>query len=123
MINKTEEKFKLTLKRITPEELYGKMKNQEKVVVLDVRAEDKFNEFHIEDSSIENLNIAKTNIINLSENEEASIDSLPKAKEIIITCTTGNSATKCAEILSEKEYDVVVLEGGITAWKKYLETK
>jgi rhodanese-related sulfurtransferase len=48
---------------------------------------------------------------------------LPKDKEIIVTCTTGNSATRCATILSEKDYHVVVLEGGITAWKNYVETK
>ncbi|HLQ97547.1 MAG TPA: rhodanese-like domain-containing protein, partial [Candidatus Dormibacteraeota bacterium] len=32
------------------------------------------------------------------------------------TCTTGNSAGKCADILEDKGYQVTVLEGGITAW-------
>jgi rhodanese-related sulfurtransferase len=113
----------LTLKRISPKELYEKMKDQENIVLLDVRSEEKYNDFHIEDSSIENLNIQKTDIFTLGENKEASITSLPKEKEIIVACTTGNSATKCATILSEREYDVIVLEGGITAWKEYLKTK
>jgi rhodanese-related sulfurtransferase len=113
----------MILKKISPEKLYEKMKDQEKILLLDVRTEGKYNEFHIKDTSIENLNIPKTNIFNIAENKEAAINTLPKEKEIIVTCTTGNSATKCATILSEREYDVVVLEGGITAWKKYLETK
>jgi rhodanese-related sulfurtransferase len=106
----------LTIKRMSPEELHKKIENQEKVVLLDVRAEEKYNEFHIEDPGIENLNINKAKILE----ETASIDSLPKDKEIIVTCTTGNSAAKCATILYDKDYNVTVLEGGITAWKEYL---
>ncbi|CAM3841571.1 rhodanese-like domain-containing protein [Mesobacillus zeae] len=113
----------MTVKKISPEGLYEKMKGQEKVVLLDVRAEEKYKAFHIEEAGMENININKSDIFTLAEDKEASIESLPKDKEIIVTCTTGNSATKCATILSEREYDVVVLDGGITAWKKYLETK
>ena len=120
--NQTKEMFKLTQKKISPEELYEKMQKQEKIMLLDVRAEEKYNDYHIEDSSIESLNIPKTGIFNLEENND-SIDALPKEKEIIVACTTGNSAAKCAAILAENEYDTVVLEGGITAWKEYLKTK
>ncbi len=113
----------MTLKKISPEELYEKMQNQEKIVLLDVRAEEKYNDYHIDNSSIESLNINKNDIFNLVEDKQGTISTLPKEKELIVTCTTGNSATKCATILSEREYDVTVLEGGITAWKKYLDTK
>ena len=113
----------MTLKRISPEELYEKMKSEEKIVLLDVRAEEKYNDYHIENSNIESLNINKNDIFNLVEDDQGASRSLPKEKELIVTCTTGNSATKCATILSEKEYDVTVLEGGITAWKEYLKTK
>lgn len=108
----------MTLKKITAEALYEKMKNEEKVLLLDVRAEEKYNAYHIEGSSIENVNIPKTNIFDQADSDLASINALPKDKEIIVTCTTGNSATKCAMILSNKEYNVTVLEGGITAWKE-----
>ncbi|MBP0726019.1 rhodanese-like domain-containing protein [Bacillus sp. RG28] len=113
----------MTLKKISPEELYEKLNKQEKVVLLDVRAEEKYSDYHIEHSTIENLNINKNDIFNLVENKQDSITSLPKENEIIVTCTTGNSATKCATILSEREYDVTVLDGGITAWKEFLKTK
>ncbi|MEH7386430.1 rhodanese-like domain-containing protein [Bacillus sp. JJ1521] len=113
----------MPLKRITPEELFQRMNEQVKVVLLDVRAEDKYNEFHIEGPNIANQNIHKAEIFTLEEAENKTIDSLSKDEEIIVTCTTGNSATKCANILSSKKYEVTVLEGGITAWKEFLKTK
>ncbi|SOC18036.1 rhodanese-related sulfurtransferase [Ureibacillus xyleni] len=113
----------MTLKIITPEELFGKMREGEKLVLLDVRAEEKYNDYHIEGKHIETLNINKNDIFELETSNEKIIDSLPTNEQVIVTCTTGNSATKCANILAEKEYDVVVLEGGITAWKEYLKIK
>ncbi|KON88789.1 beta-lactamase [Sporosarcina globispora] len=110
----------MTLKKISPKELYEKMK-QEKVTLLDVRAEEKYKTYHIEDCNIESLNIPKTSIY--SQTFEDAAVSLPKEKEIIVACTTGNSASKCAEILSEKEYNAIVLDGGITAWMEYIKTK
>ncbi|WP_010676710.1 rhodanese-like domain-containing protein [Bacillus timonensis] len=113
----------MPLKKITPEKLYQKMNEQEKVVLLDVRAKDKYNDYHIEAENIDSHNIHKAEIFTLEENKDVSITSLPKDKEIIVTCTTGNSATKCANILSNQDYNVTVLEGGITAWKEFIKTK
>lgn len=110
----------MTLKKVSPEEFYKKVKDEDHVVLLDVRAEDKYNDFHIEGNNIESLNIPKTNILDYDEDK---VHALPKDKEIVVVCTTGNSATKCANILSEHDYDVVVLDGGITAWKEFLQKK
>lgn len=113
----------MTFKTITSEELYQKILAREKVLLLDVRAEEKYNDFHIEGTGIESLNIHKSEIFKLEGNSNAMIEALPKKQEMVVTCTTGNSATKCASILSEHHYDVLVLEGGMTAWKNYLQTK
>lgn len=113
----------MVVKKISPEQLFEKMKAQEKVVLLDVRAEEKYNDYNIEHSTIENLNIEKSKIFKLEDHETDNIPSLPKDDEIIVTCTTGNSATKCATILAERDYDVTVLEGGITAWREFLRQK
>lgn len=115
----TEEESKLTIKTITPEELFMKMYSNEEIVLVDVRAEDKYNDFHIEGSSVEDLNVPKTEIFKLVDEKDQLIPMIPMNKELIITCTTGNSATKCANILSDRAFNVVVLEGGITAWKEY----
>lgn len=111
------------LKTITPEELYEKMQKGQLLTVLDVRDEEKYNNYHIEGENIESLNIHKTVIFELEENGEKEIPVLHKGEEIIVTCTTGNSASKCATILSERDYDIVVLEGGLTAWREYVKSK
>lgn len=107
----------MTLKKITPAELNQKMQGNEKLFLLDVRSEDKYQDFHIKDPKIESLNLPKTVIFEL-EGEE-SLSPLPKDREIIVTCTTGNSAAKCANILDDLGFKVKVLDGGLTAWKEY----
>lgn len=111
----------MDLKVISPEQLQKRMQEERQVFILDVRAEDKYENEHIEGSSIESINIPKTVIFDLVNEEESTIPDLPKNQEIIVTCTTGNSAKKCAAILKEKNFNVTVLEGGITAWKEFTE--
>jgi rhodanese-related sulfurtransferase len=111
----------MPLKTITPEQLMQKMQRKEQLVVLDVRDQEKYNNFHIEGDNIQSINIHKKEIFGLEENKEKELPALPRGSEIIVTCTTGNSATKCATILAEQDYDVAVLEGGLTAWKEYLK--
>jgi len=105
----------MTNKKITPKELHERLQSGEKVLLLDVRGEEKYNEFHIKESR----NLPKNVIFQLEEKEDARL-SLPKDQEIIVTCTTGNSASKCAAILNTHDYHVTVLDGGLTAWKAYM---
>ena len=81
------------------------------------RAEEKYNEYHIEDSQVLSLNIPKMLIFDLKEGDD--LTQISKGQPIVVTCTTGNSATKCADILDGLGYQVEVLEGGLTAWKEY----
>ena len=111
----------MDLKVISPEQLKKRMQEERQVLILDVRAADKYENEHIEGSVIESINIPKTVIFNLVNEEVSTIPGLPKNQEIIVTCTTGNSAKKCATILKDKNYNVTVLEGGITAWKEFME--
>jgi rhodanese-related sulfurtransferase len=107
----------MTYRMISPNELYEKMKKGENTYLLDVRAEEKFNDFHIEGPEMVTHNVSKTKI--LDGGEELT---LPTEGDVIVTCTTGNSAAKCAAILSKKDDNILVLEGGITAWKEFLKT-
>jgi rhodanese-related sulfurtransferase len=108
----------MTIKKLSPEELYQQLQGNHQLVVLDVRAEEKFNQYHIKES----LHIPKTVIFNMDEGNESIPLDLPKDKEIVVTCTTGNSAAKCAGILDNHDYNVMVLEGGLTAWKAYVNS-
>lgn len=105
-------------KKITPEDLYKKLNNNEKVVILDVRAEEKFQQYHIEHPIADTVNLPKTKILGTDQ----QVEGLPETKEIVVACTTGNSAQKCADVLSGQKVNTIVLEGGITAWKEFLKT-
>jgi rhodanese-related sulfurtransferase len=107
----------MTLQNITPKELHERILGENQIILLDVRAVEKFNEFHIEEPKLVSLNIPKTEIFNLKDGDDLS--QLQKEQPVIVTCTTGNSAAKCARILDELGYQVEVLEGGLTAWKEY----
>ena len=103
----------MDLKIISPKQLQQKIREDQQVLILDVRATEKYENNHIEGGNIKSVNIPKDLIFNLNED---FLKDLPKTQEIVVTCTTGNSAKKCAAILKENQYDVTVLEGGITAW-------
>ncbi|KYD09100.1 rhodanese-like domain-containing protein [Heyndrickxia sporothermodurans] len=109
----------MEIRTLTPKELDSRLKGNKDVFVLDVRSEDKFNEYHLKHS----MNIPKTTIFEMEDAENVKDITLPKDKEIIIACTTGNSAAKCANILAKKNFNVTVLEGGLTAWKEYSKSK
>jgi len=87
-----------------------------KVCVLDVRATEKFARNQITHHNTDMINIPKQRIFDTADNDEPIDLPFSKGTEIVITCTTGNSAGKCADILEDKGYQVTVLEGGITAW-------
>lgn len=105
------------MKKITPQQLKDKLAI-EKVRVLDVRTEEKFQKSHLQHENAENLNVFKEEIFTLEENEDVTELPFTKDEEIVVTCTTGNSATRCTKILTDKGYNVTVLEGGMTAWNK-----
>jgi rhodanese-related sulfurtransferase len=111
------EVLSMTLKNITPKELHERIKGENQIILLDVRAVEKYNEFHIEEPQVASLNIPKTEIFNLEE--DMVLSQLPKDRPVVVTCTTGNSAAKCARILDGLGLQVEVLEGGLTAWKEF----
>lgn len=105
------------MKKITPTQLKEKL-NHKKMTILDVRSKEKFQIGHLKHENAENINVHKNNIFALEETDTDFKLPFPKDKEVIVTCTTGNSATRCARILEEKGYNVTLLEGGMVAWNK-----
>jgi len=107
--------LEIMIKHITPQQLKEKL-NIDKVKVLDVRSEEKFNKGHLKHPNAENIHIPKTEIFALEESDDQTDLPITADEEIIVTCTTGNSAARCTKILTEKGYRVTLLEGGMTAW-------
>lgn len=110
------------MKKITPKDLKEKL-DVGKATILDIRSKETFALHALEHNNANKINIPKYTIFSL-ENTNSEVD-LPFSKdtEVFITCTTGNSAENCASILSDKGYNVTVLEGGMAAWNLKKEEK
>jgi len=105
------------MKKITPQELQNKLNNN-KVAILDVRSKVKFELGRLKHENAENINILKTEIFSLEESQKEIDIPFSRDTEVIVTCTSGNSASRCTKILAEKGYNVTLLEGGMIAWNK-----
>lgn len=51
----------------------------------------------------------------------ACLAELPKDREILVHCKLGGRSAQAAKILAEAGFDVINLEGGITAWAREIE--
>lgn len=84
-------------------EIYKRIINGEKIIVIDVREKEKFQSFHIPGA----IHFEKGYVI---ENCKLVF---PKDKKSFITCNSGNSASMIAEIARKSGLDVESVEGGM----------
>jgi rhodanese-related sulfurtransferase len=107
----------MTVNKISSEELLKRLDNGQTVTVLDVRSSDKIADYHINHSNVKSLAIEKTHFLGDDQVDSDVLSSLPKNNEIVLVCTTGNSARRVAEVLSTEGFQPTVLEGGVTSWR------
>ncbi len=91
-------------------ELKEKIKNGEKIIILDVREKDEYEQGD-KIAGAENMPMGKVFV-------EATKGNLPKNEKIITVCKTGGRCEIVARELKNKGYDIEHLEGGIDEWKK-----
>ena len=78
------------------------------VYVLDVREQIEYDEKHI----------PGVTLLPMSE-IQSRLDEVPKDKEVIITCRTGNRSGQVTQFLAQNGYDNVHnMQGGIVAWEE-----
>jgi rhodanese-related sulfurtransferase len=93
--------------RVTPEELSKLLKSDKPPYVVDVRSPGEWDAAHID----------KTHLLPLSDILD-HVDSLPKDKEIIIMCASGNRSSTAASLLSQRGVTHLTdLRGGIEGWQ------
>ncbi len=92
-------------KNISSEELRDKLERREDFLLLDVRTPKEYGD------------CARSGA-HLLPVQELSFraDELPKEKEIVVYCRTGNRSAFAAAYLSRLGYTVRNLEGGILSW-------
>jgi rhodanese-related sulfurtransferase len=94
------------------EELYQQLQNQDDIYLLDVR----------EPSELEITMISGSKNIPLADIFiEENLSEIPTDKPVVVICGSGNRATIATYGLAQHGIDFQVLDGGITAWDKYLE--
>ena len=80
----------------------------EDVYVLDVREQYEYDEKHI----------PGVTLLPMSEIQNR-LDEVPKDKEVIVTCRTGNRSGQVTQFLSQNGFDNVHnMQGGIVAWEE-----
>jgi phage shock protein E len=94
-------------KNISPDQLIEKLEAKENVFLLDVRTPAEHTAQAIDGS----------HLIPLQELGER-VRELPKDKEIIVYCRTGNRSAYVSAYLARLGYDVKNLEGGIMLWNR-----
>lgn len=79
------------------------------ITLLDVRTVEEYIEGHIKNA----INIDQYD----SEFLQKATAIIPKQKLVAVYCKSGRRSSNAAKLLSEAGYEVVNLQGGITAWK------
>lgn len=90
-----------------PEEARAKLNQKDKPFILDVRQPDEFQVSHIPGARLIPLNELP-----------GRIDELPKQREIICVCRSGNRSASAVRQLSAAGLQAVNLSGGMIAWTR-----
>ncbi len=87
------------------------MENPEQIILLDVRTEGEYNDEYIPGA----INIPLPEL-------ENRIDELDRSKTIIVYCKSGSRSSAAKSILTQHDFIVYNMLGGINAWKEKFAT-
>ncbi len=104
---------------ISVAELKRRLDRGEVEFLFDMRNTDEFDSWRIEGRRpIETINIPQIDFVG---EEEKYLDRLPRDKEMVIVCAHGGASKYTAELLQEKGFRAVGLEGGMDAWSEFYQ--
>jgi rhodanese-related sulfurtransferase len=90
---------------ITVSEAYAKYQNG--AFFLDVRTQDEWNQFHAPNSTLIPL-----------DQLPSRLNEIPKDREIVVVCRTGNRSAQGRDILLNAGFtQVTSMQGGLTEWR------
>lgn len=91
---------------ITADELQGKMKKDKRAHFIDVREPNEFSAGHIK--GMENVPLSRF---------KSAASGLPKDKEIVVICQSGNRSVAASNKLKKAGFgEVTNVRGGMSAW-------
>ncbi|WDL99505.1 MBL fold metallo-hydrolase [Alicyclobacillus sp. ALC3] len=92
------------------------MQSNEGVFILDVRAGNAYDDWHIQHKNVTSANIQNSKLLNSGPQ---AYDEIPKDREIITVCAKGSAAMETVGILEKDGYKAAYLEGGMQAWSEF----
>ena len=96
--------------KVSPKEAYEMIKNEEDIVVLDVRTPEEYkNDGHIKNAILIPLSELPNKVEELKKF---------KNKKFLVYCRSGNRSVAASRFLSNLGFKVYNLNGGIIAWKE-----
>ena len=99
--------FGPSVPNLTAQELNEKLKFGKHPLVLDVRQPEEFRQGHISGARLMPLNeIYKR------------MKELPKGREIVCICASGNRSGSASKVLAKAGYTVSNVRGGMLAWRR-----
>lgn len=107
----------MTVREMQVHEAAMKAIMKEDLFILDVRNASDFEDWKIEGSGIQHLNIPYFDLI---DGVEDILDRLPKEQEVLVVCAKEGSSIMVAEMLAEQGRNVAYLKGGMKAWSEHL---
>jgi len=106
---------------LSPEELKKKLDTNQIQFIFDLRNPEDFSGWRIEGKSdIETLNIPQPDFVG---EEDSHLHKFPKDRSILAVCAHGDSSKYTAELLREKGFNAVTLEGGMDRWSEFYEMR
>lgn len=101
-------KIKQGALRISPAEAINFI-NHKNAAVLDIRPADAYQSGHI----VGSLSFPESEL----NEKNKKVDKL-KSQPIVLVCNTGTEASKSANLLKSKGFEVYILNGGIRGWRE-----
>jgi glyoxylase-like metal-dependent hydrolase (beta-lactamase superfamily II)/rhodanese-related sulfurtransferase len=105
--------------RIEVSELLKRADGGEPLLLLDVRNDDDFERWKLEARKpIETIHVPYFDFI---EDEDKAMAAVPKAREVVVVCASGDSSEMIAGMLNDKGIAAKNVGGGMSAYGSYLE--
>jgi glyoxylase-like metal-dependent hydrolase (beta-lactamase superfamily II)/rhodanese-related sulfurtransferase len=105
---------------VEPKQLKERIDDGENVFLLDTRASEAFEEWHIDGSNVTTHNVPYFEFL-LGDVDEAVFDGIPDAQEVTVLCAKGDSSEYVAGLLKERGYEVSHLARGMNGWASVYE--
>lgn len=107
-------------KTVNAQDMREKLDRGDRVLVLDVRAEEEFEAWKLDETGqSQSVNIP---YFDFMEDEEGAMAKLPSdVSEAVVVCAKGGSSEWVAELLAGKGLKASNLEGGMQAWARILD--